>query len=56
VVLGEGEVDILGCLNILKDAGYQGVLSYETEGMQDPEESQTMIVASRAYLEEALQG
>jgi sugar phosphate isomerase/epimerase len=55
VVLGEGEVDILGCLKVLKEAGYTGVLSYETEGMQDPEESQTMIVASRTYLKEALQ-
>jgi sugar phosphate isomerase/epimerase len=55
VVLGKGEVDILGCLKVLKEAGYQGVLSYETEGMQDPEESQSMIVASRTYLKEALQ-
>lgn len=55
VVLGKGEVDILGCLKVLREAGYQGVLSYETEGMQDPEESQTMIVASRTYLKEALQ-
>lgn len=56
VILGKGEVDILGCLNILKEAGYAGVLSYETEGMQDPEESQAMIVESRMYLEDALQG
>jgi sugar phosphate isomerase/epimerase len=54
VVLGEGEVDILGCLKILKEAGYRGVLSYETEGMQDVEESEAMIRASKRFLERAL--
>ncbi|OGO28513.1 MAG: hypothetical protein A2Z16_12950 [Chloroflexi bacterium RBG_16_54_18] len=50
VTLGKGEIDLLGCLRILNDGGYQGVLSYETEGMQSPEESQAMIIASREYL------
>jgi sugar phosphate isomerase/epimerase len=54
VTLGKGDIDILGCLRILKAAGYQGVLSYETEGMQTPEESQEMIIASRQYLINAL--
>ena len=54
VILGEGEVDILGCLKILKEAGYKGVLSYETEGMQDPEESLNMILASRKFLDRFL--
>ena len=54
VILGKGEVDIRGCLQILKEGGYEGVLSYETEGMQTPEESVAMIVASKKYLEETL--
>jgi len=54
VTLGKGEVDILGCLRILKDGNYSGVLSYETEGMQTPEESMEMIVASKKYMEDAL--
>jgi len=54
VSLGEGEIDILGCIQILRAGGYRGVLSYETEGMQSPEESQQMIVASRKYLLAAL--
>jgi sugar phosphate isomerase/epimerase len=54
VTLGKGDVDLLGCIKILKDAGFDGVLSYETEGMQDPEESQEMIIASKRFLVEAL--
>jgi L-ribulose-5-phosphate 3-epimerase len=56
VTLGQGEIDILGCLQILKAKEYPGVLSYETEGMQSPEESQAMITASKEYLEAALAG
>jgi len=51
VILGKGEVDIWGCLQILKEGGYKGVLSYETEGMQSTEESVAMIVASKIYME-----
>jgi sugar phosphate isomerase/epimerase len=54
VTLGKGDIDVLGCIKILKDAGCEGVLSYETEGMQDPDESQEMIVASRQFLIDAL--
>jgi len=54
VILGKGEVDIKGCVQILKEGGYEGVLSYETEGMQTPEESAAMIVASKKYLEAIL--
>ena len=54
VTLGKGDIDLLGCIKILKEAGFNGVLSYETEGMQDPEESQAMIVASRQFLIDAL--
>jgi len=54
VTLGKGDIDLLGCIEILKDAHFDGVLSYETEGMQEPDESQAMIVASRKYLIDAL--
>lgn len=54
VTLGKGDIDVLGCIQILKDAKFDGVLSYETEGMQDPDESQEMIVASRQFLIDAL--
>ena len=54
VTLGKGDIDLIGCLQIFKANGYQGVLSYETEGMQTPEESQAMIVASKQFLEESL--
>lgn len=55
VTLGEGEIDLIGCLDILDKTGYQGVLSYETEGMQEPDESREMIMKSRSYLIEALE-
>jgi sugar phosphate isomerase/epimerase len=54
VTLGKGDIDLLGCIKILKDAKFDGVLSYETEGMQEPDESQTMIVASKKFLIDAL--
>lgn len=34
-VAGHGVVPVRKCLNILKEAGYQGVVSYEFEGMED---------------------
>ncbi len=34
-VLGEGEVDLDGCLGVLKDKGYQGYLSLEYEAKMD---------------------
>jgi len=50
VTLGTGEIDLVGCLKIFKEAGYDGVLSYETEGMQDIQESIEMITMSRQFL------
>ena len=50
VALGKGEVNLRGCLSILKQAGYQGVLSYETEGNDSPDKTQEMIEESRTYL------
>lgn len=54
VVLGQGEVNVLGCLRVLKRHGYTGVISLETEGDFDPEEGQRLIEASRTYLVRAL--
>jgi len=54
VALGQGTVNIVGCLQVLKQAGYSGVLSLETEGEFDAEEGQPMIEASRQYLAESL--
>lgn len=49
-VLGEGKVDVLGCLRVLREHGYTGALSLETEGEFQPDEGQRLIEASRTYL------
>jgi sugar phosphate isomerase/epimerase len=54
VTLGQGEIDLVGCIRILKEAGFDGVLSYETEGWEKPEESEGMIRASRKWMIDAL--
>lgn len=54
VTLGEGEIELITCLDYLNKAGYEGVLSYETEGMQSTEESIQMIIKSREFLISAL--
>jgi sugar phosphate isomerase/epimerase len=46
VTLGTGEVKLKEELIILRDAGYNGVLSYETEGWEEPDNSQKMIEES----------
>jgi sugar phosphate isomerase/epimerase len=50
VALGQGEVNLRGCLKVLKQHGYTGVLSLETEGEFGADEVQPLIEASRAYL------
>ncbi|MCL4377688.1 MAG: sugar phosphate isomerase/epimerase [Actinobacteria bacterium] len=54
VTLGQGEINIIGCLEVLKKSGYQGVLSYETEGFEEPVEAYGMIVESRKFLIDVL--
>ena len=54
VALGNGEVNNIGCLRVLKQHGYTGALSLETEGGFDAEEGQRLIEASRTYLIKAL--
>ena len=41
-VLGHGHVPVRTCLQILKDAGYDGYVSLEFEGMEDPTEALTI--------------
>ena len=50
VALGQGEVNVKGCLDVLEEHGYAGVVSLETEGDFGPEEGQRLIEESRAYL------
>jgi sugar phosphate isomerase/epimerase len=54
VALGDGKVNIPGCLRTLKDAGYKGALSLETEGEFGADEGQGLIERSRGYLTKAM--
>ncbi len=35
-IIGHGDVPIVACLRVMRSAGYDGVLSIEFEGMEDP--------------------
>ncbi len=35
-IIGHGDVPIMACLRVMKNAGYDGVLSIEFEGMEEP--------------------
>jgi len=50
VALGKGEVNIVGCIDVLKQHGYDGVLSLETEGGFDIEKGKELIKVSRDFL------
>jgi sugar phosphate isomerase/epimerase len=50
VALGTGEVNVKGCLKVLKESGYDGVINFETEGDAEVEVSQKVIEDSRNYL------
>ncbi|OGP60558.1 MAG: hypothetical protein A2V67_15230 [Deltaproteobacteria bacterium RBG_13_61_14] len=54
VILGRGEVKLKEEVEILRQAGYDGVLSYETEGWEEAEESQKMIIESLAWSKQLL--
>lgn len=54
VALGDGEVNNRDCIEVLRKCHYQGVLSLETEGENEPEEGQQLILRSREYLEHIL--
>ena len=55
VTLGAGEVDLRRCLKLLLSHGFEGVLSYETEGEDPPEVTEQMMLNSRLYLERTLE-
>lgn len=46
VIMGRGEVKVKEELEIMVAAGYDGALSYETEGWEEPDDSQKMIESS----------
>ncbi len=50
VVLGKGDVNLKGCLNVLRQHGYRGALSLETEGEFSADEGQKLIEESRTWL------
>lgn len=54
VIAGKGEVKLREELAILRDAGYDGVLSYETEGWEESDESQQMIEESLTFTKNLL--
>src|SRR4030066_1873749 len=54
VTLGKGEVNVKECVKILKQNGYQGVLSFETEGEDSFEENKKMIKESIGYLKKLI--
>jgi sugar phosphate isomerase/epimerase len=54
VILGTGEVKLREELQIMRAAGYDGALSYETEGWEEPDESQKMIEASLKWTKRLL--
>lgn len=54
VALGQGKVNLAGCLEVLREHGYRGALSLETEGEFDAEQGQRLIEASRAWLVKAV--
>ncbi|MCX6993686.1 MAG: sugar phosphate isomerase/epimerase [Kiritimatiellaeota bacterium] len=50
VALGQGEVNIKGCLEVLRDSNYRGPISLETEGDFGADVGSALISASRDYL------
>ena len=55
VILGQGEVKLKEELEIMVAAGYDGALSYETEGWEEPDASQKMIEASLGWTRKLLE-
>jgi len=50
VTLGTGEVNMKGCLKVLKEEGYEGAISLETEGEEEGEAAQELIEDSKTFL------
>ena len=56
VVAGRGEVKLKEELELMVAAGYDGALSYETEGWEEPDDSQQMIEQSLEFTKKLLDG
>ena len=56
VAVGDGAVNIKGCLEHLKSIGYKGVVSVETEGGGSFEEIVALATKSYAYLHSVIKG
>ena len=54
VPLGQGKVNVKGCMDVLMKRSYGGVFSLETEGEMDAGAGQVMIEQSRAWLKGVL--
>ena len=51
-IIGHGDVPVQQCLRVMKKAGYDGVLSLEFEGLEDPIRGMTIGLANlRRYVE-----
>ena len=55
VAVGEGLVNVKGCVELLKQSGYQGVVSVETEGGDDFDQVVDLATKSYRYLSELIQ-
>ena len=55
VCLGHGQVDLKGCLRVLHQNGFEGVLSWQTEGFQTAEETRAWMKESRQFMIQARQ-
>lgn len=54
VAVGEGLVNVKGCIELLKRSGYQGVVSVETEGGDDFDQVADLAAKSYRYLSELI--
>ena len=56
VPVGSGLVNVKGCVDVLKSANYQGVVSVETEGGDDFDQVCDLAAKSYAYLNNIIKG
>lgn len=55
VSLGHGEVNLTGCVKILKENNYKGVFSWQTEGFQSSKETRKWMEESHRFMIQALE-
>jgi sugar phosphate isomerase/epimerase len=56
VAVGDGIVNVKGCMEHLKSVGYSGVVSVETEGGDDFDEVVALAKKSYVYLNSIIRG